>query len=90
MPFGHSFTRQWHFGGLKTQTFLKCKFFKTICLCVNFKNITLFKDKFDILQLKPCFKIDSDEIEWLRLFFRQMLLAREFSVSVVVVVSLLQ
>jgi len=31
------------------------------------------KDKFSILQV-PCFKIVSDEIVWLRLFFRQMLL----------------
>jgi len=44
----------------------------------------ILKDKFGILQLKPCFKIVSDEIEWLRLFFRQMLLSREFSDSVVV------
>jgi len=28
------------------------------------------KDKFSILQLKPCFKIVSDIIQWLRLFFR--------------------
>jgi len=40
------------------------------------------KDKFGILHLK-CFKIVSDEIESLRLKFGHMLLAREFSVSVV-------
>jgi len=47
--------------------------------------ISLFeslKDKFGILQLKPCFKIVSGEIEWLRLFFRQILLSREFLESV--------
>jgi len=43
----------------------------------------ILKDKFGILQLKPCFKIVSDEIEWLSLFFRQMLLSREFLDSVV-------
>jgi len=36
--------------------------------------------KFGILHLKPCFKIVSDEIEWLRLKFGHMLLAREFYV----------
>jgi len=41
------------------------------------------KDKFGILQLKPCFKIVSDEIEWLSLSFTQMLLSREFLDSVV-------
>jgi len=30
-------------------------------------NKLLLKDKFGILQLKPCFQIVSDEIEWLRL-----------------------
>jgi len=29
------------------------------------------KEKFGILQLKPCFKIVSDEIEWLRLFLQR-------------------
>jgi len=29
------------------------------------------KDKFCVLQLKPCFKIVPDEIEWLRLFFHE-------------------
>jgi len=38
--------------------------------------LRMLKDKFGILQLKPCFKIVPDEIEWLRLFFRQMLLSR--------------
>jgi len=48
----------------------------------HFLDIEL-KDKFGILHLKLCFKIVSDEIEWLRLKFGHMLLAREFSVSVV-------
>jgi len=39
---------------------------------------------FGILHLKPCFKIISNEIEGLRLKFGDMLLARGFSVSVVV------
>jgi len=43
------------------------------------------KDKFDILHLKPSFKIVSDEIERLRLKFWHKLLSQEFSFSVVVV-----
>jgi len=48
------------------------------------------KEKFGILQLKPCFKIVSDEIEWLRLFFRHTLLSREFSVFVVAAPSFIK
>jgi len=47
------------------------------------RNKITLKDKFCILLLKPCFKIVSDEIERLRLQFGHMLLAQEFSVSVV-------
>jgi len=54
-----------------------------LCFQHRAKHGFLLKDKFGILQLKPCFKIVSDEIEWLRLFFRKMLLSGEFSVSVV-------
>jgi len=37
--------------------------------------IFTFKDNFGILHLKPCFKIVSDEIVWLRLKFGHMLLS---------------
>jgi len=50
---------------------------------IIFGLLQFLKDKFSILHLKSCFKFIPDEIEQLRMKFGQMLLAREFLVSVV-------